>query len=304
MWERKRSSRQAQRAVAAKAFFVSDEDYSGLYRDFPGQPSARADARVPGDRLLAGTFEEFAGDLRATLAVWRRSPWLPIISAFVGGGSVPASMDGVGPSSAPAADPASALGPLSALAPPLVAVVFVAILALALFSLGWSGSERLVYARSWGGDPISPGEAARAAWGYVGRFLRLGLVIFIPFAIASLVLSLVAGDVVGPSLVIFVLFVVLTFAGPALVYDEDRATAALRFGWRLLRRQGRRAVWYAVVPPLVLAVLYRVAALENPVGWATYTVNGVVALAFKGAIASAYLRITASEPAPTTVGIP
>lgn len=63
-------------------------------------------------------------------------------------------------------------------------------------------------------------------------------------------------------------------------------------GWSLLRLQGRRAVWYAVVAPAVLSLLAVANSAGGPVAWIAWPVSALVGLALRGAIAAAYLRLT------------
>src|SRR5687768_15686127 len=111
---------------------------------------------------LQGTWEEFRADATAAVQVWRTVVWLPIIAILLvpGGTTVPMR------ASEFAADPTNDGGPLAGFVVAALAGGFVLLVALALFSIGWSGGERLTYARVWAGRSTSFREAWSASWGY------------------------------------------------------------------------------------------------------------------------------------------
>ena len=233
---------------------------------------------------LQGTWDEFRADAAAAVQVWRSVIWLPLIAIVLvpGGSYLPIQ------ASEFAIDPTTDGGTLGGLLVAALAVGFVLMVAMTLFSIGWSGSERLTYARVWSGRSASFGETWSATWGYLGRYFVLGLLLFLPFAIVSLMLNSIAGEA-GGALAYFPLSVLLTFVTPALAFDEDRAMEGLRVGWRMLRRQGRGAVWYAVFGP---AAVTAVSLLVFPAPWVGWLPGAVMLAVLRGATASAYLRIT------------
>lgn len=268
---------------------MSDEGYNSLYQSFPAQGprQLQGDRRLDSTVVLEGTFDEFARDVRAAVAVWPTAPWLPIVSAVVGG----SGFSGVGGSQVDQA------APMSPLAPVLVAAAAVLLLALFVFSMGWAGVERQTYARIWSHEDFTFSEAFGMAWGYVGRFLVLGLLLLIPMIILTWIVQVFVGPLAAAAIATFVLYVVLTFVAPALAYDDDRATDALRVGWRMLCRQGRRAIWYAGLVPAVLGVLFALSGTNGAAGWVLWPASALVALVFKGAIAAAYLRLSTPDAA-------
>lgn len=243
---------------------------------------------LAGPRRLAGTFEEFRNDLATAVEVWRTLPWLVILGVLLSSGL---PMVGVFDFAA-SPEPTVTLEGAAIL---LLAVAFVVMLALAVFSLGWSGAERLAYAWQWAGIPVGFREIVAAAWGYVGRFLVLGLLLAIPFALLGAIVSAAAGTTTGMVVASLCLNVLLTFVTPALAYDEDRATQGLRAGVRLLAGQRTRAIWYALIAPAVLIGI-SVLAPRVPFGEAVaWLVGGVALVAVRGATAAAYLRLTRVE---------
>jgi hypothetical protein len=84
----------------------------------------------------------------------------------------------------------------------------------------------------------------------------------------------------------------LTFATPALAFSTRTATEALRMGLRMLRDHWPRTAWYALMPPLAVVVLLRVAqAQETSRVVVILSVFGALLnLWFKGATAAFYLR--------------
>src|SRR6202043_4155802 len=126
-----------------------------------GARSAAWMATIPSARHLASLRR----DLASALHVWRLRPWLPSMSVLVYLITELPFVIGYGL-------PGNERGFLEILAIPLF-----------VFSAGYVGAERLWYRRAWEERPFGPSLAWRASWGYVGRYLRLGL-----FAVLILVL--------------------------------------------------------------------------------------------------------------------
>lgn len=245
---------------------------------------------------LDGTWAEFTSDLRIALRVWGQRRWLPLVAVIVGSWNASGAVSW-GQRPEPAATPPS--DGVLALALVLLPVFF----ALVLFGIGWSGAERLVYAREWGGKATSFREAYSAAWRYFGRFFRLGLTVLIPLLVGGFLLSIVLGPLLGGAAAWFVVLVVLTFVTPALVFDTERVFEALPTGVRMLHRQGSGALWYAYAAPLVLLAATEILGLIPVLGWLAWPLGSLGALALKGATTSAYLRLTRpagiATPPPT-----
>lgn len=240
---------------------------------------------------LTGSREEFAGDLRFAVGAWGRAPYLPVIAALFFGPVYGGNRDPV---------VTYELADVT-LAPVLLAIAIVVFIAFVVFVIGWSGAERLAYARLAEGDPAPFGEMLAAAWGYVGRFLVLGLLLLVPMLLLSALLSVAATvmgvELLGEGLAELALFVVLTFVTPALALDDLRPTEALGRGWRVLRSQGMAARWYAFTGPLVLVTLTVLASIRLPAraDWLIAAVAGVWGSTLRGATVAAYLRLSQSE---------
>lgn len=246
---------------------------------------------------LDGTWAEFTADLRSALSVWRIRRWLPLVSAVVGSwnasGTVSWRQQRADPAGTPPSDEVTAL-----------LFIFLPVLfALILFGVGWSGAERLVYAREWGGKGTTFREAFAAAWRYFPRFFLLGLTILIPLLVGGFLLSIALGPQPGGAVAWLVALVLLTFVTPALVFDADRVFEALRTGVRMLRRQGSGALWYAYIGPAALIAATEVLARIPVLDWLAWPLGALGALALKGATTAAYLRLTrplgTATPPPT-----
>lgn len=230
---------------------------------------------------LEGTWAEFRADVRTAVSAWKSVPWLVIIGVLLyGPGSIAAT-----------SDPTFAM-PSGTWVPLVATVVVLLLVALFVFTLGWSGAERLTYAWVWSGSEVRFGTAASAVWGFVGRFFVLAVLLFVPVVVCSLVMDAVAGPVVGTAVSSLLVGLVLTFVTPVLAYDEERATRALGRGLRMLGSHGRRAFWYALMGPAVLSVLLVLGETTPWVDVMCWVLGGVAAAALRGATAAAYLRLT------------
>jgi len=177
-----------------------------------------------------------------------------------------------------------------------------------LFWAGWLGTQRIWYLRIFRGEKLSVREAWQLSWGYLGRYLVLGLMVGSP--IYALILAVIVWEartaaVTGavtpsglPGWTIgvffaywFVLDVVLTFVTPALAYTTRRVRDAIAIGWSLLRSTWPRSAVYALLPPLTLIAFatYNPSAL-SPLGVLVISVvSTLIGLLTKGAIASFYI---------------
>lgn len=242
---------------------------------------------IPVERHLDGSYAEFRADAAVAVSVWKSAPYLVIVALVLRSYPPLTFFEGPAPQRTPANYDVSDGG---------LALLFI-VLAVIMFLLtaGWSGAERLVYAWKWAGIDADFRRAVSAAWGFVGRFLVLGLVLLIPLIVTGLILSAVFEPPMTAALSSFLVGVVLTFVIPALSYDEERPTVALRVGLRMLRIEGRRAVWYAVIGPAVLGLMVLLEQAVPAFRWVSWIVVALVALALRGATAAAYLRLTRAE---------
>jgi hypothetical protein len=59
-------------------------------------------------------------------------------------------------------------------------------LPLALFGVGWLGTQRIWYQRLFEGQSLSPAAVWRLSWTFFGRYLVLGLIVAIPIFLGLL----------------------------------------------------------------------------------------------------------------------
>src|SRR5688500_9030315 len=94
---------------------------------------------------------EFVADLARSLRAWRTAPALPLASVALSQALlVPDDLFWLG-------------------------------LPVALFGIGWLGTERIWYLRIFRGEEIKRGELWRLTWAFFWRFLRLGLLMAMAF---------------------------------------------------------------------------------------------------------------------------
>lgn len=238
-------------------------------------------------RRLEGTIAEFRADAALAVGVWRSAPYLVIVALVLRSYPPLSFFEGPTPQNTPVTAEVADAG--------LALLLVVVAVIMFLLTAGWSGAERLVYAWTWAGIDTDFRRAVSAAWGFVGRFLVLGLLLLIPLIVAGLILSVALEPRMTTALTSFLIGVVLTFVIPVLSYDEERPTVALRLGVRMLRIQGRRAVWYAVIGPAALGLIVQIEAAVPAFRWVSWIVIALLALALRGATAAAYLRLTRAE---------
>lgn len=221
-------------------------------------------------------------DVGRSFAVWRRQPLLPMSTALFG------LTTAWGASSWPGAS--------------MVGLVLVGL-------LGWLGSERLWYLRAYSGESLTLLAAWRASFTYWGRFVRTGLCIAPLIVLLTLPVvpalnevaesgapaadaSLPSGVIIYCAGVMLVLDFALTFVTPALVFSTTSAFAALRVGLALLRRSGRHALGYILLPPLaVLVVTQGTTEADHWSAACLLVVGSLLSLLAKGATAAYYLRV-------------
>ncbi len=221
------------------------------------------------------TWGEFKGDLRASLRAWASAPLLPVIS--VGLYLMVYIPD-----------------PWWWLALPAV-----------LFAVGWLGTERIWYLRIYRDEPVTPGELQRLTRAFFGRFMRLGLVAALLWA-PLLILAIRNADPeqaeeafttpamwIASAVLSVIIDFTLTFVTPALAFSTKRVGQALRLGLGMLRDHWPRTAWYAIVPPLAVLLMFRIAE-PSSVGIVPRLLiaagSALLNLWFKGATAAFYLR--------------
>ena len=224
----------------------------------------------------------FLGNLRAAMGVWGRSPGLPIWSFLVL--AFPFIITGA---IARAECPGLAPGCRMAWA----GVATLVLLPVLLFSIGWPGTERAWYLWGFQGKRMTPGTAWTLTWGYVGRFLRLGLILSPPYIALIILITIDRSWEIGLVMVTVLLDFGLTFVTPALAYSTGSALEALGIGLRAVRQTWPAAAPYVLVPPLAFQALARLEPATSflaDIGLQSAWV--LTALLLKGAIARFYLR--------------
>jgi hypothetical protein len=181
---------------------------------------------------------------------------------------------------------------------------FVAVcLFVCLFGLGWDGVERTFFLHQREGKRVSFSELLESVPRFVGRFLRLGLLVGIVTFPAMLVAihlahrfsteaSRAAAQRLALVPIIVALDFVLTFVPPALVFTTRSAREALRIGRAMIRQTWPRSALYVLCPPLALNLLNTIYSTHVPAALRLWTsaALGLLALLAKGAIAAFYLR--------------
>lgn len=219
---------------------------------------------------------EFWGDLKKAVGAWRVVPALPLMTLAL---QLPFALQ--------------KLHPLWGLP----------MLFLALFYVGFVGTERIWYQRIWNNDTLTARQVWVSAWSYFGRYLGLVLLLLIPYLVLMFILGIALGALfnmdaslartVNAAVLAIVWDVAMTFMTPALAFSTSRPQEAIRIGLTFLREQGRKVALYALAPPLVaLALLQRTPSTTLPGGPRVLLalVGTQAYLALKGATAAKYLR--------------
>jgi hypothetical protein len=233
-------------------------------------------------------------DVRAALAVWRRTPILPMVAALLAILTFLPQLFFPQPNGCGiAGHPACTSGSRG-----LFTLLSVVELPAALFAVGFFGAERWWYAQVSSGNVPAGGQLWRVAWGYFWRFVRLGLLvslISLPFVI--LYLSSLRNDTTRAAIAAgvwgFALDIALTFVTPALAFSTDSAWQALKTGVQTLDRLWPADLLYAVVPPLALSIVVRVVPGllgSHAVTGLAGAVAQMLTMLFAGAIAIFYVR--------------
>lgn len=231
---------------------------------------------------MAGHWRTFLRDAGAALSVWRRFPLLPLLTLTLTLVSFGATRS---------------FGPTGSF-------IFVAFaLGVALFQIGWVGTERVWYLRGYRGLSLTPREALRFTRAFFGRYFSLALFTMIPFIAVLIMVSIAVAlwvddpglrRVIAFSLPILVVDVLLTFATPALAFTTSSASRAVGIGWRMLKAGWPGTAWYAFLPPMAILALTYTRSPENAESgmfWAVASGGAALLnLLAKGAVAAFYLR--------------
>jgi hypothetical protein len=169
-------------------------------------------------------------------------------------------------------------------------------LPVAIFAIGWPGTERMLYLRAFRGLPLLRSELVPFTVAFLGRFFALGVVATIAMSGIGLVYAATADTtirLIAVAVGFLALDVFLTFVTPALAFTTRRVSIAVRIGHRTLVDGWPHSAWYAFVPPLATVVVVRLLP-ETLVGWrariALTAAGALLNLWFKGAVAAFYLR--------------
>lgn len=135
-----------------------------------------------------------------------------------------------------------------------------ALLPLALFYVGLSGTARVWYVRRFRGETLSGAEVWRLSWRFFWRFVRLGLLLVVfalPFAIPYFVLA-VRGQGLASGVVLAIgtiaVDVLFTFVTPGVALYNSSVIASFKGGLKVLRTTWPQCAAYALVPPLGLTL--------------------------------------------------
>lgn len=232
-------------------------------------------------------------DVRAALAVWRRTPVLPVLAVAI-------AVATFGPSLlAPSPPRCGTVGHPACSSGNEATYLLVGLLALpvTVYSIGFFGAERWWYAQVSAGATPRARQLWRVGWSYFWRYVRLGLVTLVLGMPVAPFLYAVRHSTTRTSVALgvwaFALDIAFTFVTPALAFSTTSAWSAIRIGATTLNRLWPRDWVYALIPPLALTILARLIphalgskALTAGVGAAAQLISTL----FAGATALLYLR--------------
>ena len=220
--------------------------------------------------------DAFLGDVKASLAAWRRAPLLPIVSAAL-----------------------IAVYELTMTPHPGSLLVLFGF-AVGLVSIGWVGTQLVWYRRTFEGQAgMRLGELVQVTARFIAPYLLLLLIAAVPgFAVLLLVgirahtlaFSTPTGRA-GELAYIALVQAVGTFVVPAVAFSTRKLTKAIPTGLAMLVRNWPKDWAYALVPGLidvlVAGIYWWLPVWARPV---LEVVSILVALVLAGAIARFYLR--------------
>ncbi|HLG74376.1 MAG TPA: hypothetical protein VK009_28490 [Chloroflexota bacterium] len=197
------------------------------------------------------------------------------------------------------------LVPLELSTAPAVALPgWLASLALGVFWIGWLGAQRVWYLRAFRSAPFGPRLLWLLSWRFLGRFLRLGLLLAWRFILlwvlllALFVLARRAGGYGLPAWYGLAAFAcgipmsaVLTFGAPALCYTTRSPAEALRIGFAMTRTFWPDVALYVLLPPAAILVMARISAQQLGGGLLLAgAMSALMNVLLTGAAASFFLR--------------
>jgi hypothetical protein len=229
---------------------------------------------------------EFSADVARAARAWQSQPLLPLFSVTLAAAAELLGLFATG----------GAAGSLGSWWP-----IFNAALSgfLLLLQIGSWGTERVWYLRAYRHQMLPIQDLWRLSWKFVGRYVRLGLLVGWPYSVllGAASHSQSQGQLpiwfwVSTNLLFIASDFVLTFATPALAYTTASARQALGISVRLIWKLWPRSAAYALVPPLALLLVARTNSLElNPaLALAVTCLATLLNLLLKGATASLYIR--------------
>ena len=176
--------------------------------------------------------------------------------------------------------------------PPALSFLF---LPVALFSIGWYGTQRVWFLRLVRDQEFSAREGWDFTWKFLGRFFVLGLCAAPVGAVAAIFLLFgLAWGRVALAAVVVPLDILLTFVTPALAYETNHVGEAFKIGREMLRDRWSECLWYALAPPLVLQVVFGfllpTADLGYVVRFLSVVISSSLVLVFRCANACFYMR--------------
>ena len=129
---------------------------------------------------------------------------------------------------------------------------------LGLFEIGFLGTQRVFFFREMRSEALSGEDIWSLSWSFFWRFVRLGVM----WLVLEGVLDAILYPLVGHNSLIWTTVitgligdVLLTFAGPALVFSTDSAGEALSISLRLAGSKTRMAWPYLLAPGLTLVAV-------------------------------------------------
>jgi len=212
----------------------------------------------------------FTDDLAASLSAWSAAPELPLLTVAL----------------AAAADLSYVIGP---------AGTVIALPALVVLA-GFAGTQRIWYLRVFRGRTLEHSLVWPMTWAFVGRYLALGFLFGIPFALVVLPIFLAVSGTASRALVtvpvVFVADFIGTFVTSALAFSTHHVTEALSIGWRTLWDGWPATAPYALVAPLVVIGLGQTLGrtIGGPGAFAVELLGTLLTLLCKGATTAYYLR--------------
>jgi hypothetical protein len=169
-----------------------------------------------------------------------------------------------------------------------------------LFMLGWLGVERMFFLRRREGKKVALSELLASVPFFMGRFLRLGLLVgsvVVPLIFvvghdaAATHASRASARRIELMAIAVPLDLALTFVTSALVFTTRSARQALRIGLAMIRQTWPRSGLYVLCPALAVNMLNAIYPTDILVIRVVTTAGlGLLALLAKGATAAFYLR--------------